>query len=569
MNQNDPILNEVANLLSHSLEGDLTAEQFRNFKDLLQRDSVARAYYYRLLTIHATLQEAESLLVLQDDAGDASFHDAFNALSIEEKTAPAIDIPIQEQTKEIIHKVHYEKIPHKRSKSALATFVISVAAMLFIILLLRFGPVPRVEVATVSHSMGTVLADGDSFMVGSRLSSGTNPQWLHKGTVEITFDYGARVVIEAPAQFTLNSAENISLYSGRLFAHVPQRSKGFMVETPNSRVIDLGTEFGVKVDFDSSSNVYMMKGKASVFSGSKGQTGQGQILTAGDARRVDSKGGIETIPMRENEFARAFLVGQSILWRGQDIDLADIVGGGCGLGTGRIEDSIDPMTGKMAPWKIADERQGTGRYVPVNDSVFIDGVFVPDGGNGPIQVTSSGIQWQSPDTSNGLKYTIANSLRIPDDLDEFKDYSGVTPKEDAILSKAAEGKVPLRPLGLMGSGTLPDESDSSIFMHANAGITFDLEQTRKVLPNARIVKFKSIFGVGEITDKSALLDVWVLVDGQPRFYSQHVTAASNVNIDVDLSNGGRFLTLVVTDGEEQKSYNYDWGLFMNPKLEVK
>jgi hypothetical protein len=569
MTGNDPILQEVATLLAHSLEGDLPADQFEYFKNLLQHNPRARACYYRLLSIQATLQEAESILILQDDSSETDYREAFNALSIEEKTAPAVEIPRQKPIKEIVSKIHYEKAPRTLSKSSIVTLAMSVAAILLIVLLLRFGPDPRIEVATVTSSNDVVFAGSKVFPVGSRLSSGTESLWLQKGAIEVTFDYGARVILEAPAHFNLNSAENIALHSGRLYAHVPERSKGFMVETPSSRVIDLGTEFGVKVDFDGSSDVYMMKGKASIFSGSKGQTGQGQILTAGEARRLDSKGNIETIPMREDEFAREFLLDGGLIWRGQDIDLADIVGGGCGLGTGRIEQSIDPATGAMAPWKIAHERVGTGRYNPVDGSVFIDGVFVPDGGNGPVQVTSSGLQWQSPDTTNALKYTIANTLRIPENLGEFKDYAGTVPKEDAILSKASEGTVSLRPLGLMGSDTPPGESDSSIFMHANSGITFNLDTIRNVLPNAHIVKFKSTFGIAEITDKSALLDVWVLVNGQPRFYRQYVTAEAVIDIGIDLSSGDRFLTLVVTDGEDQSNYGFDWGLFMNPRLEVE
>lgn len=578
MNQNDPILNEVADLLSHSLEGDLTPERFEYFKNLLQKDPRARAYYYRLLTIYATLQEAESILVLQDDASEATFQEALNALSIEEKTAPAIDVPCQDQTKETFPKTPYKKMPHKLSKSALVTFVMSVAAILFVALLLRFGPVPRVQVATVTGGINAAFADGEPSTVGSRLSSGTNSLWLQKGIIEITFDYGARVIIEAPAQFNLNSAENIALNSGRLYAHVPQRSKGFMVETPSSRVIDLGTEFGVKVDFDGSSDVYMMKGKASVFSGSRGQTGQGQILTAGDARRVDSKGTMEVIPMRQEDFAREFLTGQSIAWRGQDIDLADIIGGGCGFGTGYAEYQIDPVTGQMGPWELVQERYGKKGYVPVRGSMFIDGVFVPDGGEGPVQVTSTDRQWDCPDTLNSFKYNIVSSLHIPDNPEQY-DYPGIEAKSDQMLKKAIDGNVPVQLMGFNAMKTPSEPTDTSLFIHANLGITFDLNEMRRLLPNARITNFKSVFGLGggfyglEKVDPDMMnVDVWILVDGQPRLFRQDMDGTVLMDIDVELSETDRFLTLVVTDSADngdQYGYAFDWGLFMNPRLEVK
>jgi hypothetical protein len=304
--------------------------------------------------------------------------------------------------------------------------------------------------------------------------------------------------------------------------------------------------------------------------GIKGQTGQAQILTAGNARHVNSKCEVQTIPMRKDEFIRGFLPDRGLVWRGQDLDLADIVGGGCGLGNGRNGQAIDPLTGMTHGWEgLPPESQGQGRYVGVAGNPFIDGVFVPDGGNGPIQVTSLGHRWNCPDTSNWFKYDIVNSLRIPDNPNQY-DYAspGLTPKEDMILTKASEGNVPLRLMGLMAAKTPPDSSDSSIFMHANLGITFDLNEIRKVLPTVRITKFKSVFGVGEITSTSMNLDMWILVDGKPRLIKQNADTTTMMNIEIDLSQSDRFLTLVVTDGVGS-IYSFDWGLFMNPRLEIE
>jgi hypothetical protein len=399
------------------------------------------------------------------------------------------------------------------------------------------------------------------------LSNHTDSLWLQKGVIKIEFDYGAKVVIEAPAEFQLDSAEDMTLYSGRLYAHVPDRSKGFTVETPNSRVIDLGTEFAVKVDFDGTSDVHMMKGKASLIPGIKGQTGQGQILTVGQALHVNSRGAIQSIAFQETEFVRDIFPDRKIAWRGQRLDLADIVGGGNGLGTGRPERAINPLTGEIEDWRLPMERYGNGGYVSVPGNVFIDGVFVPDGGDGPIPVTSAGHRWACPDTSSGFKYNIVNSLRIPDHPDKYN-YDESMPREDLILTKAAEDEVPLRLMGLMAQETLPGPTEASLFIHANQGITFDLDEIRKVLPNVRITAFKSVFGVGEITSVLANLDLWILVDGQPRVVKHNVDSSVMMAIDLALSSSDRFLTLVVTESSGF-SYAFDWGLFMNPRLEIE
>ena len=571
MSQPDKTLHEVATLLSQCLEGDIQADQYDYFKTLLRQDPRARAYYYRLLAMHATLQESESIFALQDEFAETPYNrEVWDALSIDERTAPAIDVPPAKPAPEIIQKVSRDKTPYKLNRSSLLTLIFSAAAIVLIVLFLHFGPNPSVHVATLTSSIDAVFAGNKTFSAGSRLSNHTDSLWLQKGVIKIEFDYGAKVVIEAPAEFQLDSAEDMTLYSGRLYAHVPDRSKGFTVETPNSRVIDLGTEFAVKVDYDGTSDVHMMKGKASLIPGVKGQTGQGQILTVGQAFHVNSRGAIETIAFQETEFVRDIFPDRKIAWRGQRLDLADIVGGGNGLGTGRTGHAIDPLTGTIEEWRLPAERYGNGGYVSVPGSVFIDGVFVPDGGNGPIQVTSAGHRWVCPDTSSGFKYNIVNSLRIPENRDQYDyaDYPELSVHEDRILTKASEGEVPVRLMGLMAVQTPPDPTDSSLFIHANQGITFDLSEIRKLLPAVRITKFTSLFGVGELSTAPMALDLWILVDGQPRLIRQNADITTVIPIDIELSPSDRFLTLIVTEGGGF-SYAFDWGLFMNPRLDIE
>lgn len=524
----------------------------------------------QVLEVYTRLMRSEGAAALDGRATYVA-DEMLHQFSEWENVAPSIAEEAVPADRPLIRKVVREKHIRHMNKTSAVIALASMAAILLIVLFVHFAPAPSIEVATLTNSIDAVFVNGENCAAGSRLSCHASPLWLQKGVVEITFDYGASVVIEAPAGFQLNSAENIALHSGRLYAHVPGHSKGFIVETPSSRVIDLGTEFGVRVDFDGSSDVYMMKGKASVFSGTKGQTGQGEILIAGQARRVDSKGAIEAIPMREEEFARRCLSDLATVWRGQDVDLADIVGGGCGLGDGQLQNSIDPLTGNMDAWEISPNRLGDGVYVSVADSKFIDGVFVPDGGNGPVQVTSANHLWHAPDTSSMFKYDIVNSLRIPTDLADYTDYVETPgrPKEDMLLAEAAGGRVPVRGLGLMGMNAAPTSSDSSIFLHSNLGITFDLDAIRRVLPSEGIKAFTSTFGIGEITSTSGqILDVWVLVDGQVRLERKGVSSSMVLDIAVELSRADRFLTLVVTDGGDH-AFNFDWGLFMNPRLKIE
>ncbi len=69
---------------------------------------------------------------------------------------------------------------------------------------------------------------------------------LRSGLVQVETEYGVLVVVEGPARFQVASPSRLSLATGRLTAHVPDGAEGFTVQTPDSLIIDQGTEFGVE-----------------------------------------------------------------------------------------------------------------------------------------------------------------------------------------------------------------------------------------------------------------------------------------------------------------------------------
>ncbi|WDQ18500.1 hypothetical protein [Rhodopirellula sp. P2] len=62
---------------------------------------------------------------------------------------------------------------------------------------------------------------------------------------------------------------------------------------------------------------------------------------------------------------------------GRGIDLADVVGGGNGFGSGKKGQGIDPRTGKSEERSLnaLDDRK-PGRFATC-DAAMIDGVFIP------------------------------------------------------------------------------------------------------------------------------------------------------------------------------------------------
>ena len=99
--------------------------------------------------------------------------------------------------------------------------------------------------------------------IGTEFNAGQQVK-LVAGLGEITFRSGAKVVLSAPAQFSITSATGTDLQFGKLSARVPHSASGFAVVTPAGSVVDLGTEFGVEVTADNKLDVQVFVGEVKV-----------------------------------------------------------------------------------------------------------------------------------------------------------------------------------------------------------------------------------------------------------------------------------------------------------------
>ncbi|MEO6244065.1 MAG: LamG-like jellyroll fold domain-containing protein [Opitutaceae bacterium] len=171
----------------------------------------------------------------------------------------------------------------------------------------RFAALPASRgalVATVSNASGAVLfAEGRplSATVGHALGGGTLQ--LRSGLLELTYASGVVIVLEAPARFELRHAGLLWLAEGNVSARVPDAAKGFAVETPSARIVDLGTEFGVSAAAGSS-EVHVFKGEVLVTNASEPDSLR---LSETRATRIDTKTRTPTgIGYEPQRFVRTF-----------------------------------------------------------------------------------------------------------------------------------------------------------------------------------------------------------------------------------------------------------------------
>ena len=82
---------------------------------------------------------------------------------------------------------------------------------------------------------------------------------FEKGLLALRFVNGTHLLVEGPADFHLRSPNVVRLHAGSAVAQVPKPAIGFTIEGPTGRVVDKGTEFGVRVG-DGAMEVHVLKG---------------------------------------------------------------------------------------------------------------------------------------------------------------------------------------------------------------------------------------------------------------------------------------------------------------------
>lgn len=214
------------------------------------------------------------------------------------------------------------------------------------------------------------------------------------------------------------------------------------------------------------------------------------------------------------------------------LDLADIVGGGDGTGTGG-DAGVRLADGTLT----ATHRGNITGGVAVNTNVaaahtFIDSVFIPDGdigggaGTAIIPVSTTGVTTTGINDSNGASW------------DEI--WNGHNTGVSSTLT----------PTSILGA-------------HASKGITFDLEAIAAANPGLYAALFSADAMMG---DRDGSVTYYVLVDGVVVDQVTLGTANTSAALSATMGTGAKFLTLMtLSDGLDGN----DWSFIGDPTLTLK
>ncbi len=513
-----PPFGDMSELVQRLLDDQIQPDEMKRLQEALLKDPKARRYYLDSMFACAVMRHRRPW------AGGLSESDLMRALSRGESRGGS---------KRVVRHLY------------------SVAAVL-VIGVLALASATLFRHRNQGLALGTLAGAYEAQWEGARPRPGESLYArlydLREGLARMELGQGASLLLEAPCRLELKSGGEVTLTEGTLTVSIAPQSTGFRVRTPTALITDLGTQFGVIAHADGSTETDVLKGQV-IIALDPNRSGRSTSLVVNERRAVVIDATGRTIQAGLAARADLFLLQLPSVSQpsspARGLNLADIVGGGNGRGTGIPDRGIDLRTGQgfdRTAASMGNAASNEFRRCPQFRAV--DGVFVPNGAAGPIVISSTGLRFpQCPTTMGNCYDGPLNGGKFFDSLSR------------RIYTARLNG---------VSFGT---SAHPALILHPNAGITFDLDQIRQDHPNTGFDRFTAVCGIPKDVPqpRPSSADVWVLLDGVVRLHLHYPVESSVVeNVEVPIPDEARFLTLVTTC---PGSPAYSWILFGDPSLE--
>ncbi len=314
---------QISELITALLDGTVTPEQFDQLDACLAGDQAMLEYYAEFLTLCAMLRKYYSAELPASDGGDGDRPDVLPEIlecdlqarakteaerarthreAVREAAESALDRFMTEERRrqeELADKLY------RAQRRRMALGVGSLAALIVVVLCvwlfqprpqppastpLVVSPAPPPIFAQITDTLNARWRRHDlSIEIGTEFTA--EALYLRQGLARITFNCGADVILEGPAEVQIEAADQVLLTRGRLAVRAGAEAIGFTVRTPGATVVDYGTEFGVSVSQTGRTEAHVFKGKVEVRSGPSARVfDDSRRLTARQACAVDREG---------------------------------------------------------------------------------------------------------------------------------------------------------------------------------------------------------------------------------------------------------------------------------------
>jgi ferric-dicitrate binding protein FerR (iron transport regulator) len=251
------------------LEGNCTEEDFQKLEEELNSSPLYRSLFRETFVMHEMLSGESNLFATEESR--------LQVLQIE--TA----------------------LCSKRRRTVVRT-ILAAAAVAILALVLKTTATregtPTLRITAGPNSKYSVSKDGRSSAVRDELEPGASVT-LSEGTLELQFSSGVQSIVQAPANFTLQSAQQLNMEIGVARFEVPENARGFTVVTPRLEVIDLGTTFGVVEQPDEPAQTHVFKGEVKARPRTAENT---TLLKAGAAVEESGRGQFVDVPLDDSLF---------------------------------------------------------------------------------------------------------------------------------------------------------------------------------------------------------------------------------------------------------------------------
>ncbi len=245
--ENENWKEELRGLAEARLQGTATETELRRLEHLMVADPRAADFFVSLHWIHAGMS-----LVADEN--------------------PAIAVVRPPQT-----------VQREKKRSSLATVGAALALLLICGLsVFLFTALPE---RPTRPSILAWLESRDADLGRSSLFAGDRIR-RSDGTTTIVFRNGVSLTLSGAGELELIDDKNVYLHSGQVGVDVGPEGNGFTVQTPSTKVVDLGTEFGVSVPDSNETNVVVFSGQIRL----EKETHPEADLFRGEGMKVSSTG---------------------------------------------------------------------------------------------------------------------------------------------------------------------------------------------------------------------------------------------------------------------------------------